>query len=86
MSNEDILSIIAFLRSDDSLVKAVNIDDHDSEYSLLAKFLGTFIIKPNEYPTHPINAPSITDKVAYGKYLALGVLDCYPATRPISSQ
>jgi mono/diheme cytochrome c family protein len=77
MSDEDILSIIAFLHSDDPLVQPAKVDDYDSDYTLLGKFLGTFVIKPNEYPKHPINAPSITDKVAYGKYLALGVLDCY---------
>jgi mono/diheme cytochrome c family protein len=77
MSDEDILSIIAFLHSDDPLVQPQAVDDHDCEYTLLAKFLGNFVIKPNEYPTTPISAPPISDKVAYGKYLALGVLDCY---------
>jgi mono/diheme cytochrome c family protein len=77
MSDEDINSIIAFLRSDDPLVQPTKAQNHESEYSFLAKALGTFVFKPNEVPTQPIYAPSITDKVAYGKYLALGVLQCF---------
>ena len=39
VSDEDLYSIIAYLRSDDSLVQALPVKDHESEPSWLAKFL-----------------------------------------------
>jgi len=33
--------------------------------------------KPLPFPTGPIVAPPITDKVAYGKYLSTAKVDCY---------
>ncbi len=77
MSDEDIYSIIAFLRSNDPLVRPVAVADRGPDYSLLAKVLGTFVFSPNEYPTKPIAAPDIHDKVAYGKYIVTGIGDCF---------
>ena len=34
------------------------------------------------YPTGPIEAPPVTDKVAYGKYLATAKVDCYGCHSP----
>jgi cytochrome c2 len=76
-SDEEIASIIAFLRSNDPLVQAVPVDDRPSEPSLLTKFLTHVAFKPFPYPDAPIVAPPITDRVAYGRHLALDVLACF---------
>lgn len=77
MSEEDLLSIIAFLRSDDPLVKANDTPDKESEPSFLAKFLCRVAFKPLPYPEKAVLAPDTSDHVAYGRYLAVGVVDCY---------
>ncbi len=77
IADEDIHSIIAFLRSDDSLVQADPTPDHESEPSFLAKFLAHVAFKPFSYPDHAIVPPDTNDKVAFGKYLALDAYDCF---------
>ena len=50
MSDEDLQSIVAFLRSDNPWVQADNTTHPESEYSFLAKFLTTIkAIKPMPY-------------------------------------
>lgn len=77
IADEDIYSIIAFLRSDDSLVQSDATPDHESEPSFLAKFLAHVAFKPFSYPDHKIVPPDSNDKVAYGRYLALDAFDCF---------
>jgi mono/diheme cytochrome c family protein len=77
LADEDIHSIIAFLRSDDSLVQADPAPDRESEPSFLAKFLAHVVFKPFRYPDHKIVPPDTNDKVAYGRYLALDAFDCF---------
>ena len=78
MSDEDIYSIVTFLRSNDPMVAATDVPNTPSEYTFLAKALANFgVFSPKAFPEKPIAAPPITDKVAYGKYLALGVVDCF---------
>ena len=76
LADEDLASIIAFLRSDDPSVAAADVDDPDSQPSFLTKFLCYVAFKPKTYPKAPIVAPSTGDKLAYGKYLADN-LECY---------
>lgn len=76
-SDEDILSIIAFLRSDDPLVAPADVPTHVPEASFLTKVLARVAFKPFPYPTAPIAAPDGKDSVALGRYLADGLLDCY---------
>lgn len=78
ISDEDLLDIIAFLRSDDPWVRAAAVDDRESEVTFLTKLLSTVAFKPLPYPKQKITAPPIGDKVAYGRYLVTGALDCYP--------
>jgi hypothetical protein len=78
MADEDLLSIISFLRSDDPLVEPSNVENRESHAGLLAKglvFIGAF--KPFDYPSQPIPRPEISNKVEYGRYLANRVFDCY---------
>ena len=77
IQDEDIMSIIAFLRSDDSLVVADPSPDHETEPSFLAKLLCHVAFKPFAYPDHAIPAPDTTDMVKWGHYLAVEAFDCY---------
>lgn len=77
ISEDDLQSIIAFLHSDDSWVKAQDIADKESEPTFLTKMLCNVAFKPLPYPQKTILAPDTADHVAYGRYLAAGVVDCY---------
>jgi mono/diheme cytochrome c family protein len=77
MSDEDINSIIAFLRSDHPMVQPSDNNFPDVKPNLLAKFLSRTAFKPLPYPDGPVEAPPVSDKVAYGKYLADAKFDCF---------
>ncbi|MCX6141403.1 MAG: cytochrome c [Candidatus Kapabacteria bacterium] len=77
MSDEDLQSIVAWLRSDDPIVAATDQDNTASTPSWFAKFLVTVAFKPFDYPKTAIAQPDTTNLVSYGKYLATGVYDCY---------
>jgi hypothetical protein len=76
LSDEDLYSIIAFLRSSDPLVQASDVESHRTKPSFLSKLLSRVAFKPIPYPDHKIDAPPVSDKVAYGRYLVFG-LECY---------
>lgn len=77
IADEDLYSIIAFLRSNDSLVRPMPIKDSDCQPSFLVKFLSRVAFKPFAYPTVAQVAPPISDQVAYGRYLVQDVVKCY---------
>lgn len=77
IDDEEIASIIAFLRSGDSLVAADPTPDRESEPTFLVKFLTHVAFKPFDYPKVPIKAPDTSDKVAFGRYLALDAFHCF---------
>lgn len=77
MSDEDMHSIIAFLRSDDPMVKATDVDNRESQPSFLAKLLTRVAFKPFEYPEKSIPMPDTNNAVEHGRYLANGVFECY---------
>lgn len=76
MADEDIYSIIAFLRSDDPSVIPAAVADKECEPSLLTKFLCTVEFKPLPMPKGKIELPDTTDRIALGRYLAHN-LDCF---------
>jgi len=76
-SDQDIEDVIAFLRSDDPLVRANAADNRESEPSFLTKMLCRVVFKPFVYPERPIVAPPPTDAVAYGRYLTTSRLQCF---------
>ena len=78
MADEDLKDVIAFLRSDDPLVKPVKVKRPLSQPSLLTKVLARTVFKPIPYPTAPIPTPDPSDKVAYGRYLVQARAICYP--------
>lgn len=81
MADEDIASIIAWLRSSDPLVQPLAVDNRVSEPSFLTKFLMRAVVKPFPFPSEKIPLPDSTDKIALGKYLVrnLGCNDCHAA-------
>lgn len=77
LSDEDLASIIAFLRSGDPLVAAVDANPPGiTRPSFLTKFLAHTAFRKLPYPQHPIDAPPTSDRVVYGRYLVLA-LECY---------
>lgn len=77
LSDEDLLSVVAFLRSGDPLVAASPAEPPGvTRPSLLSKALARTLFQPLPYPAQPVLAPPATDRVATGRYL-LVALDCY---------
>jgi mono/diheme cytochrome c family protein len=77
VSDEDLRDVIAFLRSDDPLVQARDVANHDSRPSFLTKLLCRVAFGPFPYPERPVVAPPQADKAAYGRYLVNSRLLCY---------
>lgn len=77
ISDEDIRSIIAYLRSDRPEVQASKSELPDSKPSFLTKFLCFVAFKPFEYPKQPLPDPDTTNQLEWGKYLTLYQLECY---------
>jgi len=78
ISDEDLYSIIAFLRSDNGWVQSDPRHLPVSKPSFLTNFLVTIgAAKPFPYPTAAIPGPDTTDKVKWGRYIALYQLECY---------
>jgi mono/diheme cytochrome c family protein len=82
LSDSDMQNIVAYLRSDAPELAPSDKQQPPSQPSWFAKFLAHVAFKPLPYPAGPIVAPPITDKVAYGRYLAVGKVDCYGCHSP----
>jgi len=77
MSDEDLASIIAFMRSDNPLTAPEAVDPPGkTQPSFLTKLLSRVAFGPLPYPTQPILAPPATDRVATGRYLVVN-LECW---------
>jgi len=77
ISDEDLRSVIAYLRSDRPEVQADKTVQPATEPSLLTKALCNIAFKPLPYPEKEIPGPDTTDQVALGKYLALYQIECF---------
>jgi mono/diheme cytochrome c family protein len=75
-SEEDIFSIIAWLRSDKSVVQASKVEPQESEPSFLTKFLCLVAFKPLPLNPDAIPQPDTSNALTYGKYLT-SVYQCY---------
>ena len=82
LSDYDLQSVIAYLRSDAPELAPVAKAQPPCQPSFLAKFLSYVAFKPLPYPTAPITAPPATDKVAFGKYIATSKVECYGCHSP----
>ncbi len=77
ISDEDLNSIVAFLRSQNKWVQPDNTLQPASQPSFFTKFLITVgAFKPYSYPSHSIPAPDTTSMVKWGKYIACHQLEC----------
>jgi mono/diheme cytochrome c family protein len=77
VSDDDLLAIVAFLRSDDPLVAASGAQPPGvTKPSLLSKALARTTFGPLPYPAKKIEAPPASDRVATGRYLTF-TYDCY---------
>jgi mono/diheme cytochrome c family protein len=77
MSDDDLHAIVAFMRSDDPLLEPVDKEQPPTKPSFLVKALTNTVIKPMPYPEQEIVAPPKSDQLAYGRYLADGLLGCF---------
>ena len=77
MADEDLKDVIAFLRSDDPLVRPVSAKRPASKPSLLTKALARTVFKPYPYPAAPIVAPDPAEQVAHGRYLVQARALCF---------
>lgn len=82
LSDNDLKAIIAFLRSDDELVKPADIKTPKTKYTPMGKMGLSKFNPPLPYPSKEIPAPDKADKVGYGKYLVdnLACYDCHSAS------
>jgi cytochrome c2 len=74
ISDEDLKSLIAYLRSEEPLVQPSRKEPMDSEPGFLTLLLMNTVSKP--YPFDAAVTQPPTDKVAYGKYLADAMYGC----------
>lgn len=77
ISDEDLYSIIAFLRSGHQWVQADNTRQPATKPSFLTKFLCTIVMKPFPYPKNKIPDPDTTNMISWGHYIATAQLECY---------
>ncbi|MDZ4748344.1 MAG: cytochrome c [Saprospiraceae bacterium] len=82
LSDKDLHGVIAYLRSDAPELAPVAKAQPPCQPSFLTKFLSYVAFKPMPYPTQPIAAPPITNKVAFGKYLSTGKVECFGCHSP----
>jgi mono/diheme cytochrome c family protein len=81
-SDEDIDSIIAFLRSNDPRVAPADVaPPGETKPTFLAKALAHGVFGPLPAPKGPVFAPPKSDAIAYGRYLVY-TLDCFGCHSP----
>ncbi|HRI60541.1 MAG TPA: cytochrome c [Saprospiraceae bacterium] len=77
MADEDLYSVIAWLRSDDPRLAPDSREYPPNEFNLFVKTLANTVFSPPPFPQQPIVIPDTTNKVAYGKYVADALSNCY---------
>ncbi|MEO8088123.1 MAG: cytochrome c [Bacteroidota bacterium] len=77
ISDEDLRSVVAYLRSDSPEVQADKSEYPPSEPSFLSKFLSLVAFAPYKYPEHEIPDPDTSNQLEWGKYLVLYQIECY---------
>lgn len=83
MSEKDMKSLVAFLRSDHPLIQPSDNTPPPIEYNFIAKMLVKMkVFGPLEYSDASVPHPKKGDEVALGRYLATAVYDCYGCHSP----
>jgi len=78
ISDDDVSAILAFLRSDDVLVKANDHVQGKTHLNLIGKMGKPFLGKPLPFK-ESISSPNMNDAIAYGRYLVdnIGCYHCH---------
>jgi mono/diheme cytochrome c family protein len=77
LADEDLKSVVAWLRSDRFPVQASKVEPQSTELSLFSKLLTHTVMKPEAYPQSLIARPDTNNLIALGKYTADGFGDCF---------
>ncbi len=78
VSDEDLQSVIAFLRSDHPWVQPDKTVQPLTRPSFLTKFLTNIgALKPFDMPKQAIAGPDTSNTVAWGRYISVGQLECF---------
>ncbi|MGA0559931.1 c-type cytochrome [Larkinella sp. VNQ87] len=77
MADEDLKSVVVWLKSDAAQVQPSAQEAPKSDFSLFSKLLANTVIKPLPYPDKAIVIPDSTDEVTFGRYVADGLGNCY---------
>ncbi len=77
LADEDIYSIIAWLRSDAPPVQPSSRELAPTVPNFLVKILSRTALGPPPFPEEPILLPDTNDILATGRYYALAAYDCY---------
>ena len=77
MSNEDMYSLIAYLKSDHESVQPSDNLIPEFEQSFLTRMLFTVAWKPLPWDGQEVVAPEVSNTIEYGKYIVQGQLRCY---------
>lgn len=77
MADEDVKSVIAWLRSNDPDVQASRKEYPANKYNFMIKFLSNVAFSVPPLPKAPIVVPDSTQKVALGAYIANGLFGCF---------
>ena len=77
LSDDDLVALVAFLRSGDPLVAPSNVAHPPANLKFLGKALLHFAVKPAPYPAAPIAAPNDRDPTEVGRYLVQAVALCW---------
>lgn len=77
LADDDLYSIIAWLRSDDPALAADRRENPKNKYNFLVKFLSNVAFSAPPLPKTTVTIPDTTDKIAFGKYVANDLCGCY---------
>ncbi len=77
ISDHDLASVIAYLRSDPPSMKASDAVRTSNPSFLVKALYKLGAINPLPYDGKPIVAPDASDQLAYGRYLATAVYQCH---------
>jgi mono/diheme cytochrome c family protein len=77
LSDEDLYSVIAWLRSDAPSLQASKVEPQKTKPSFLTKALTNVVMKPYPFPKETIKQPDTTNQLAWGKYLASNLYGCF---------
>ncbi len=76
LSDEDLYSVIAYLRSSNLAVQPSANEIPQNQLGFIGKALSRLVFKPVPFKEEKVMRPNPMDKEAYGKYLATDLMQC----------